>query len=152
MGYLENPNQFQSYKFILDSIDVQNCGTNPIQLIDLTPNNFNGEIFFPLFASLRIINQSNQYNFNSQSHIQLSSGGNVYMIWQQLLNGMTPNNYAFTSLYVQHQHNYGGTIYTGNVEPIKSGHKLTLTTNDMGDATSGDGQLIVVINGFKTLV
>jgi len=152
MGYLIQPNKFVTYQFTIDALDVQNCGTNQIPLIDLTPNAFDGEIFFPLFSSLRIVNQSIPYNFGSQSHISLQSGGNIFMIWQTLLNNMSPDQYAYTSLYTQKENNYSGPIYTGNVDPQKVGQILSLNTLDNGDATFGDGQLIVTINGFKTKV
>lgn len=152
MGYLIKPNKFLTYQYTFDSSIVKTCGSVPIPLINLTPNGFNGEIFFPLSATLRNVNQTLPYDFGSQSHINIQSGGVQFFIWQLLLNNMPSDIYSYTSLYVQIQHNYGASNLTGNADSLKAAQSLYLTTYDYNDATTGDGQLIVTINGFKTIV
>lgn len=152
MGFLIKPNKFFKYTFTLDSSIVQTCGTNPIFLIDLAPNQFNGEILFPLSATLRNVNQNIAYDFGTQSHPTIRCFGVNYFIWQTLLNNMPTDIYSYTSLYVQTQHNYISANLTGNADSIKALSTIYLETFDGNDATTGDGQLIVTINGFKTTV
>lgn len=153
MGYLVKQNIFKTYQFTFDSSVVQTCGSSPLYLMDTSPNGYGSNVFIPISATLRNVNQTTAYNFGGTSHCTIQDSPVIYFIWKILLNAMPTDIYSFTSLYTQAQHNYGGgTDLIGNAVNSKSQNSLYLTTYDGNDSTTGNGQLRITISGFNAII
>ena len=153
MGYLEKQNQFVTYASTIDAADVITCGSTPVKLNSYPGGNFNGTFFIPLFASLKLINNTIPFDFGASDHLTIKDNNvniaiSIYFYWKELLNNF-PNDIPFTSTYLQQDHNLGGANITTNYNPQKQ-QNLYLNTINYNDATQGDGQLKVIIGGVIT--
>ena len=153
MGYLIQQNQFVTYTSTIDAADVITCGSIPVKLNSFPNGDFNGTYFTPLFASIKLINNTIPFDFATGDHLTIKDNNvnvaiSIYFYWKELLNNF-PNDLPFTSTFMQQTHNLGGASITTNYSPQKQ-QNLYLNTINYNDATQGDGQLKVIIGGVIT--
>ena len=153
MGYILEGNTFVTYKTTVQAADVITCGSSPVKLNSFPNGNFNSKFFIPLFASLRIVNNTIPYDFASGDHIAIVDNNvnisiSIYFLYEELLNNFN-SDIPYTTTYLQKQHNLGGSNVNTNYNPQKN-NNLYLNTISFGDCTQGDGQLEIIIGGVIT--
>lgn len=153
MGYLIKANQFVTYTSTVDAADIITCGSIPVKLNSFANGDFNGTFFTPLFASLKLVNNTVPFDFAAGDHLTIKDNNvniaiSIYFYWKELLNNFQ-NDIPYTSTYLQQDHNLGGANITTNYNPQKQ-QNLYLNTINFADCSQGDGQLKIIIGGVIT--
>lgn len=153
MGYKISANKYVTYTTNIDAADVITCGSVPVKLNSFQNGNFNGTYFTPLFATLKLINNTIPFDFGVGDHLTIKDNNvniaiSIYFYWQELLNNFQ-NDIPYTSTYLQKTHNLGGANITTNYSPQKQ-QNLYLNTINYNDASQGDGILQVIVGGVLT--
>lgn len=153
MGFLIKRNNYVTYTTTVDATDIITCGSIPVKLNSYPNGNFNKTYFTPLFASLKLINNTIPFDFATNDHLTIVDNNvnisiSIYFFWLQLLNNFNLD-IPYTSTYIQQGHNLGGANINTNYNPQKN-NNLYLSTINFADCTQGDGQLQIIIGGVLT--
>jgi len=151
MGYLSQQNGLINYKTVVPASSCLTLGTVPYDLNTYYNSDLNGIVFVPLMAIFRLVNQNTAYNFSAGAHLTIKdSAGVEVFVHTQNLNNIQPDLYFYPIAYISQVRNQ----FTNGNFPIKqsSGVNFSLTTENGGDATLGDGDLNVTISGYFTQI